>query len=250
MTPSNKTTLALIPARYASTRFPGKPLVQIAGKTMIQRVWEQVRATPNINEVYIATDDPRIQTTAQNFGAKVLMTQAQLASGTDRCAQALSQLEQKFDYIINVQGDEPFVRPEQLQQLITLLQQEPWANISTLKQALAAQDLHNPNIVKVVAEGPRALYFSRNALPHYRDNPQQGPYYRHLGLYAFRAEILPQLAQLKLGQLEQAEQLEQLRWLGAGYTLAIGETQAHGPAVDTPQDLQTCLDYMQNQGLS
>lgn len=239
--------LAIIPARYQSSRLPAKMLAAIGDKPLVQHVYERVRQV--LPDVVIATDHPAIFEAATNFGASVRMTDAAHPSGTDRCAEVLRQLQaegQSFDLVLNIQGDEPFIQPQQLQALIDIFN-EPQAQIGTLVQRIHdAETLFNPNAVKAVLsnETPaRALYFSRQTLPYQRgkspeDWLSQSSYYKHIGLYGFRAEVLLQLTQLSPSMLEQAEALEQLRWLENGYRIYVQTTEYTSIGVDTPEDLE------------
>lgn len=239
--------LGIIPARYGSTRFPGKPLIDIAGKTMIQRVYEQALKT-DLDTVIIATDDERIENEARRIGANVVMTAPHHQSGTDRCQQAYEIFDEPFDVVVNVQGDEPFIRPEQINQLIACFQQ-PGVQIATLvKKAAHSHELFDPNRVKVVKNSRNeALYFSRSPLPFQKDKPQEQwlshyPYFIHIGLYAYRPHILHELAQLQPSPLEKSESLEQLRWLEHGYRIKLTETDLESDAIDHPDDLKKMLE--------
>lgn len=234
--------LAVIPARYASTRFPGKPLVMIAGKTMLERVWERTQAS-GVGEVAIATDDERIFATAQGFGALVWMTRPDHPSGTDRLLEVADHMP-GYDAYLNIQGDEPFVRPDQLQALVGTLEHHSGPGIGTLVTPIkTSEELHNPNAVKaVVSSSGRALYFSRAVVPYLREvDPAgwlaRGLHYRHLGLYAFNAAAIEALRPLTPNALELAEGLEQLRWLCAGLPIYAAVTDSATPAIDTPDDL-------------
>ena len=236
--------LIVIPARYASTRFPGKPLVDIQGKSMIQRVYEQARACKRAAKVIVATDDERIFQHVQAFGGLVEMTNAAHPSGTDRCAE-VAKRHPEATFVINVQGDEPFIHPEQIDFLAeTLLLSN--APIATLARRIQdAEALQNPNVVKVaLAQNGHALYFSRHAIPFLRNNtpqsewPSQQPYYQHIGLYGFKRSTLLKLARLSPSPLEQSESLEQLRWLENGYRIAVGITPLSSIGIDTPEDLE------------
>lgn len=237
--------VGILPARYASTRFPKKALALLGGKPVIQRVYEQCMAADVLDEVVVATDHPEIYQAVEAFGGKVVMTRDNHSSGTDRCAEALEKLPQQFDYVINIQGDEPFVHREQLEALSTLLQKRG-ADIATLMhQITEEEDLWNPAVVKpVVSQANRALYFSRQALPFLRDVPkaqwlQKHVFYRHLGLYGFKSSVLKEITQLKPAPLEELEKLEQLRWLEAGYQIYIEATPYPSLGIDTPEDLIT-----------
>lgn len=238
----------VIPARYASTRLPGKPLLDIAGKPMIQRVYEQAQKS-EANRIIIATDDQRIADTAKDFGAEVCMTSADHPSGTDRLQEVASQ--QGFyadDIIVNVQGDEPLIPPRLINQVAHNLAADPTAGISTLCEQITELDaVHNPNVVKVVMDtNGYALYFSRATIAWARDsfaeNLQQlppSPLYRHIGLYGYRVKMLNDFVRWAPAPIEQAEQLEQLRalWNGVRIHVAVAD-EAHPAGVDTPEDLQ------------
>lgn len=237
--------VGIIPARFASTRFPGKPLVDIKGKSMIQRVYEQVSKA--IDDVYVATDDQRIFDSVLAFGGKVIMTSDQHKSGTDRCYEAFSKLDKTFDVIINVQGDEPFIQPEQIFELKKCFD-EPQTQIATLAKVFTVRDgfeaLKNPNSPKLVINNRNeAMYFSRSIIPYLRgvdtDNwISNMTYLKHVGVYAYKAEVLRELTLLKQSPLEIAESLEQLRWLENGYRIKIGFTDVETVGIDTPEDLE------------
>jgi 3-deoxy-manno-octulosonate cytidylyltransferase (CMP-KDO synthetase) len=245
-----KKVLAIIPARFASTRFPGKPLADIAGKSMIQRVYEQVVSCSGISEVLIATDNVLIKQTAEGFGARVMMTNENCVSGTDRCAEALLAIGGSWDVVLNVQGDEPFIRPEQLDELISRMN-SPEVEIGTLVSRIKTEaDVQNPNVVKaVLAQTGEALYFSRSAIPFVRGGKEgewlhQADFFRHFGLYAFRQNVLEAVAQLPPGKLELAESLEQLRWLESGFSIYAAETVWESHGIDTPEDLENALRFL------
>lgn len=237
--------LAVIPARWASTRFPGKPLANIAGKSMIQRVFEQVNESTKVNRAIVATDDARIQQHVLDFGGEVVMTSPNHPSGTDRCAEVAS-LYPEAEIVLNVQGDEPFIQPQQIDLLAETLIKSPFASIATLAKKIDRADfLGNPNIVKVVfSETIGAVYFSRHPIPYLRGIApenwlQHQDYYKHIGLYGFRRDALMAIADLSPTPLEKAESLEQLRWLEHGYRIAVGITEWETLGVDTPEDLST-----------
>jgi len=237
---------AIIPARYASSRYPGKPLVPIGGMSMVERVYRQAVLALGNGRVWVATDDVRIAEHVETFGA-VCMTGA-CASGTDRCAEAARLLNLGKGVIVNVQGDEPFIRPEQISSLAALFT-DPEVQIASLRKPIDEQDLVvSVNTVKVVCDRfDNALYFSRWPIPYRReDNRNTLPDYRHLGVYAFRAEILQQIAALPPGRLETAESLEQLRWLENGYRIRMAETHFQSPAVDVPEDLTHVENYLKS----
>ncbi len=245
----------ILPARYASTRFPGKALADLSGKPLIQRVYEQCLKAQVLDAVIVATDHPDIFETVKSFGGKVVMTSPSHPSGTDRCAEAVENLDFSPEYVINIQGDEPFVLPEQIASIAHLLSQEN-AEIATLMHPIASlEELTNPAVVKVVAtSNSHALYFSRQAVPFVRDSPQnewlgQQTFFRHLGLYGFKTSILKELTQLKPSPLEQSEKLEQLRWLEAGYQIKIAATHYQSIGIDTPQDLEKAIAYFQKHHL-
>lgn len=235
--------LVVIPARYASTRFPGKPLALINGKTMIQSVYEQAQKATLVNEIIVATDDQRIFDHVVSFGGKVEMTDKNHKSGTDRCAE-VSKRNHQAQIIINIQGDEPMIDPNDIDLIIRPLLEVNGANITTLATPIKiAADIQDPNVVKVVfSSGKNALYFSRNPIPYQRNQAKEDwakhhTYYKHLGIYGFQQSTLVALATLPPSKLEKAESLEQLRWLEAGYQIHIDTTQNDSIGVDTPEDL-------------
>ncbi len=239
--------VAIIPARYASTRFPGKPLVHIHGKTMIQCVYDQVKSTPEISEVIVATDDDRIEAEVIRFGGKVVRTLPEHPSGTDRCHEAYQKLKRTFDFIINVQGDEPFIQPEQIRTLTAIL--TPEVELATLIKKIEDEEmLFNPNTPKVVVNtAGKAIYFSRQTIPYLRQFPDKKDwlknhtFYKHIGMYAYRPDILAKITQLKPSSLELAESLEQLRWLENGYTIHTAVTTIETIGIDTPEDLAKAI---------
>jgi 3-deoxy-manno-octulosonate cytidylyltransferase (CMP-KDO synthetase) len=238
--------IAIIPARFASTRFPGKPLVDIKGKPMIQWVYEQVQKVSAISKVVVATDDLRIESVVKNFGGNVVLTDPLHPSGTDRCWEAYQKLQSTADFIINVQGDEPFIQPEQIELLLQQLNQE--VELATLiKKIEDTQLLINPNIVKAVINlKQQALYFSRHPIPFIRGTETsqwlaQHTYYKHIGMYAYRKDVLEKITQLKPSPLEQCESLEQLRWLENGYSIQTTLTPIETIGIDSPEDLDRLL---------
>lgn len=242
-----KRAIAIIPARYASTRFPGKPLADINGKSMIQRVYEQVAKCKSLSFVVVATDDQRIADAVKAFGGKVVMTNPDHPSGTDRCFEAYQICGVEADIVVNVQGDEPFVDPSQLDCLIQLFDKHNVAIATLVKPIDNIADLHNPNKVKaVLSQTGAALYFSRQAIPYLRGVEEQmwlkkHCYYKHLGLYAYTPDTLSNLVQLPIADLEQAESLEQLRWLANDFQIHTAVTHLEALAVDTPEDLNKLL---------
>ena len=246
-------SLILIPARYASTRFPGKPLVDIAGKPMIQHVYEKAAVVSD--HVYVATDDKRIYDAVLAFGGCAVMTSDAHRSGTDRCYEAYTKvkgmLQCNFDVVVNVQGDEPFIIPEQIESLIACFE-DPAVQIATLAKPFEKNDeIFDPNKVKVVfSANHTALYFSRNPIPYCRgveraDWLTKTPFYKHVGMYAYRPEILKAVTSIPQGVLEQAESLEQLRWLENGYTIAVSITNHESIGIDTPEDLEKLKELIQ-----
>lgn len=236
--------LAVIPARYASTRFPGKPLVDIGGKTMIRRVYEQVLKSGKVDKAVVATDDERILEHVQSFGGAVMLTRADHPSGTDRCAEVANHFPDA-DYVLNVQGDEPFIQPEQIDLLADTLVSQPNISIATLAKKITREDdLFNPNVVKVVfSTRSGAIYFSRHPVPFVRgvereDWLQHHTFFKHIGLYGFHRGVLSDIAGLKPAPLERAESLEQLRWLENDLRIAVGVTELETSGIDTPEDLQ------------
>jgi 3-deoxy-manno-octulosonate cytidylyltransferase (CMP-KDO synthetase) len=240
-----KKFIGIIPARYASTRFPGKPLALIQGKSMIQRVYEQ--ASKVLDIVYVATDDERIFKAVKEFGGRVIMTSTSHSSGTDRCAEAISRVEQElgehFDVVLNIQGDEPFIEPQQISLLMECFEQ-PHTQIATLvKMASLPDEVFNPNRPKVVlGSNQQALYFSRSPIPFIRgaekeDWLRSAKFYLHIGLYAFRKDVLLEITRLPQSTLEKAESLEQLRWLENGFHIAVRTTTYDSFGIDTPEDL-------------
>lgn len=241
--------LVVIPARFNSTRLPGKPLVMIGGKSMIQRVYEQVLKCEAVDRALIATDDSRIEDAVKIFGGNVMMTSPSHLSGTSRCAEAVEKLPDQFDVLINVQGDEPFIAPKQVGQLIRCFD-DASVNIATLvKQISNQEELTNHNVVKVVTgTSQQALYFSRSPLPHLRGVAADkwmsaGIFYKHIGIYGYRTSVLQQLVQLPENNLEKAESLEQLRWLANGFRIQTALTDAETISVDTPEDLAIANRY-------
>lgn len=244
--------IGVIPARYASTRFPGKPLVRIGDKTMIERVYRQAEKASLLSEVWVATDDERIFDHVKSFGGKVQMTSNLHASGTDRCAEVARHLP-NAGIFINIQGDEPFIVPAQIDKVVQLLLHYEAFSIGTLvKRIEKPEELFNPNVVKAVfSEQGKALYFSRSTIPYLRgvaeaDWMAYGVFYKHIGLYGYRRETLLQLADLPSGKLERTESLEQLRWLEHGYAIGIAETELETAGIDTPEDLEKSLAWIQN----
>ena len=235
--------IAVIPARYSATRLPGKPLVSLGGKPMIQRVWERASQAQRISRVIIATDDERIRQAATGFGAEVAMTRPEHRSGTERVAEVAIHVPGKpEDVFVNVQGDEPLVEPEAIDTLVEAIESEEGVAIATLMVPIAkAPDIMDPNVVKVVLDfDGNALYFSRAPIPWVRDReaPVHVKHMKHLGLYAFRREALLEFPTLPVGDLERVEQLEQLRWMENGYKIRVAETVHDSVSVDVPGDVE------------
>lgn len=238
--------LILIPARYASTRFPGKPLAMIGGKPMVQHVVEKAAAVSE--NVYVATDDSRIYDCVTGFGGKAVMTSAEHRSGTDRCYEAYrhvaEQTGKKYDVVVNIQGDEPFILPGQVAALVACFEDDKVEIATLAKRFERNADVFDPNKVKVVCSVKgTALYFSRSAIPFCRGIEQENwlgtaSFYKHVGMYAYRPAVLREITALPQGGLEKAESLEQLRWLENGYTIAVRETTHESIGIDTPDDLK------------
>jgi 3-deoxy-manno-octulosonate cytidylyltransferase (CMP-KDO synthetase) len=242
--------VGIIPARFASTRLPGKPLTDLGGKTMIQRVVEQA-GQAQLSRVVVATDDERILAHVRSFGGEAVLTSADHPSGTDRVFDAYCQLDAPADCIINIQGDEPFIQPEQINALIALFSADPRTQLATLvKPVVSEEELFSPHMPKVVLDTRgQALYFSRHPLPYQRQYPQEQwlahhRYLRHIGLYAYRPDILAEITRLPPSPLELAESLEQLRWLENGYHIQTAETRVATLGIDTPEDVQRALAHL------
>ena len=244
--------VGIIPARYASTRFPGKPLALIKGKPMIQRVYEQALKA-KLDAVVVATDDVRIADAVMDFGGQYVMTSPNHRSGTDRCCEALDLLKTKYDAVVNIQGDEPFIDPKQIDLLVDLIVRDDTPLASLAKRIDDADELFSPNAVKVVVnqEG-NAMYFSRNPIPFMRNVDRdewlaKGRFYKHIGIYAYKADVLHQVAHMEPSALEQAESLEQLRWLENGLAIRMALSDAENISIDTPDDLHRAEQYAQTK---
>lgn len=234
--------VAIIPARYQSSRFPGKPLADINGKSMIQRVWEIASSVNCIQRVIIATDDKRIFKHSIEFGAEVMLTSADHINGTERIAEVSRKLDDDYDFILNIQGDEPFLAIEQIESLCNLISTDNFQIATLAKKILDVDEISSPNVVKVVtAKNGKALYFSRYAIPYNRQSIENISYYKHIGMYAFKSNILQELIQLPISDLENAESLEQLRWLEAGYNIGVEYTEYESFGIDTPEDLEKAI---------
>lgn len=235
--------LGIIPARYASTRFPGKPLVDIGGKTMIQRVYEQAKKCQNLADVVVATDDKRIFDHVTGFGGKAVMTADTHPSGTDRCAE-VALMHPEYEVIINIQGDEPFINPEQIDKVAGCFTEAGTQLATLIKQINTTEELYNLSTPKVIINtNQEAIYFSRSPIPHVRGQEPQNwlyhhIYYKHIGIYGYKSDVLQQITRLPVSSLEKAESLEQLRWLENGYRIKTALTDMESHAVDVPEDLE------------
>jgi 3-deoxy-manno-octulosonate cytidylyltransferase (CMP-KDO synthetase) len=246
--------IVIIPARYASTRFPAKPLALLGGKPVIQRVYEQVSGV--VSDVVVATDDERIYSAVEGFGGRVVMTSSNHKSGTDRCWEAYQKQGEEYDVVINVQGDEPFIAHSQLRAIMDCFNEET-TDIATLVKPFTEEDgieaLENPNSPKVVLDKQsRAIYFSRSVIPYLRGVEREQwlkkhTYYKHIGMYAFRADVLRQVTSLEQSPLELAESLEQLRWLENGYKIGVGISDVETVGIDTPEDLQKAEEFLKKR---
>jgi len=240
--------LGIIPARYNSTRFPGKPLIDLKGKTMIQRVYEGALKCEEIDTLIVATDDERILATVENFGGKAILTKADHPSGTDRCGE-VAQKYQGYDVIINIQGDEPLVNPSQLAQLIRVFKSNEVEIATLATKNVSKEDIENPNRIKVIRDvNQNALYFSRSPIPNiYHAKTaalNEFAFLKHIGLYAFRTQTLLQLITLTPCAIEQIESLEQLRWMYYNFKIRVVETEIETPNIDTPEDVKKVVDLL------
>jgi len=242
--------VGIIPARYASTRFPGKPLIDIRGKSMIQRVYEQASKSSSLDKVVVATDDERIKEHVLAFGGHVVMTAEDHPSGTDRCWDALQQIEGQYDYVINIQGDEPFIDPSQIDTLAAVLKDSTTELATLIIPVDNHEVLFDMGEVKVVLnDNMEGMYFSRMVIPYIKGVPQENwhqhhDYYRHVGMYAYRTDVLEKLTALPVSSLEKAESLEQLRWLQKGFKIKCAITQFDSHCIDTPEDVEKVLRLM------
>ena len=242
--------VGIIPARYNSTRFPGKPLAMIKGKTMIQRVCEQAWKS-KLDAVVVATDDIRIADEVLKFGGKYVMTDPRHQSGTDRCCEAVHMLEERYDAVINIQGDEPFIDPRHIDLLVDMISRDDTQLASLVKRVEDAEDLFGSTKVKVVMDKTgKALYFSRNPIPFMQNVAhekwmQKGRFYQHIGIYAYKTETLHQIAKMQPSALEQAESLEQLRWLENGLSIRMAVVAGESISIDTPDDLAKAREMAQ-----
>lgn len=251
------TFIGIIPARYASTRFPAKPLALLGGRTVIERVYRQVDGV--LDAAVVATDDQRIYDVVESFGGRAVMTSVHHKSGTDRVWEAYEHIGEEFDVVVNIQGDEPFIQPSQLHAIQHCFDNED-TQIATLVKPFTPQDgmaaLENPNSPKVVVDdNGRALYFSRSVIPYLRGVDRSEwlsthTFYKHIGLYAYRPDVLRQLTALPQSPLELAESLEQLRWLQAGYHIQVGVSQVETIGIDTPEDLARAEEFLKAQSVN
>lgn len=243
--------IGIIPARYASTRFPGKPLAMLGGKPVIQHVYEKVAAV--LEAAYVATDDERIYDVVKSFGGQVVMTRTDHKSGTDRIEEAIEKIGGEWDVVVNVQGDEPFVAKSQLDTICHCFD-DPTTQIATLGKPFESMEaVQNPNSPKIVVDNMGfAMYFSRSVIPYVRGKEKSSwlthyPFLKHLGIYAYRKDVLRQVTQLPQSSLEIAESLEQLRWLQNGFKIKVGTTDVETVGIDTPQDLERAEEFLKTQ---
>lgn len=246
--------IGIIPARYASTRFPAKPLAMLGGKMVIQRVFEQVSGV--LDEVYVATDDERIEAAVKSFGGNVVMTSTNHKSGTDRCYEAYTKVGAGYDVVVNIQGDEPFIQRSQLESIKNCFSDES-TQIATLVKPYTESEgieaLENVNSPKVVVDNRmNAIYFSRSVIPFLRgvdkaDWLKRQTYYKHIGLYAYRAEVLKEITRLPQSALEMTESLEQLRWIENGYKIKVGISDVETIGIDTPEDLERAEEFLKTK---
>lgn len=243
--------IGIIPARYASTRFPGKPLALLGGKPVIQHVYEKVAAV--LETAYVATDDERIYDAVKSFGGQVVMTRTDHKSGTDRIEEAIEKIGGEWDVVVNVQGDEPFVAKSQLDTICHCFD-DPTTQIATLGKPFESMEaVQNPNSPKIVVDNMGfAMYFSRSVIPYVRGKEKSSwlthyPFQKHLGIYAYRKDVLRQVTQLPQSSLEIAESLEQLRWLQNGFKIKVGTTDVETVGIDTPQDLERAEEFLKTQ---
>ena len=245
--------IGIIPARFASTRFPAKPLAMLGGKTVIERVYEQVNGI--LDEAYVATDDERIEAEVKRFGGKVVMTSVDHKSGTDRCYEAYIKIGSGYDVVVNIQGDEPFIQKSQIEAIKKCFE-DPATDIATLVKPFSSDDayamLENVNSPKVVVnKDMQAMYFSRSIIPYQRNNDRidwlkHHTYYKHIGLYAYKADVLKEITALPQSSLEMAESLEQLRWLENGYKIKVGVCDVETIGIDTPEDLERAEFFLKH----
>lgn len=243
--------LGIIPSRYGSSRFPGKPLVDLLGKSMIQRVYEQATKCTVFDKVVVATDDQRIFDHVEKFGGLVMMTAENHASGTERCGEVISK-HTGYDIIVNIQGDEPLIHPEQLSKLIAAFNESDTKIATIVKPMTKEADIRNPNRIKVVLDkNKNGIYFSRSPIPHIANTPHENwlyesVFYKHIGIYAWRTDVLKELLALPVSTLEKLESLEQLRWIYNGYQIKTVETTIETPNIDAPEDVEAVLKLLRD----
>lgn len=239
--------LGIIPSRFGSSRFPGKPLIDLAGKSMIQRVYVQAKKAKLLSEVIVATDDERIFKHVEKFGGKAMMTSSSHQSGTDRCAEVLEKLNSDYHAVINIQGDEPFINPDQIDLLAKCFEDDKTELATLINPTDDSSLIHNPNRIKVVIDkNNQALYFSRSAIPFMKEIPtsdwaKNHPYFLHIGIYGYRSDILKSITKLPVSGLEKTESLEQLRWLENGYRIKVAKTNFESYSIDSPEDVNNVL---------
>jgi 3-deoxy-manno-octulosonate cytidylyltransferase (CMP-KDO synthetase) len=246
--------IGIIPARYESSRFPGKPLADILGESMIQRVYNKCLLATSLQDVYVATDDQRIFDHIESFGGKVIMTKSTHTNGTERCKEVLSKIKSNdIDVVINIQGDEPFISPNQIDLLANIFFLYPETQIGTLIKKIEDYDtLFNPNTPKVVfTPNNDALYFSRNTIPYQRDHDQSTwldnhDYFKHIGIYGYTSKTLNEIVDTDETSLESTEKLEQLRWLENGFRIKVAKTTHETIGIDTPEDLERVIKSLSN----
>ena len=242
--------LGIIPARFASSRFPGKPLIQIKGKSMIQRVYEQSKRAELLDDLVVATDDERIYEHVISFGGNAVMTNTEHQSGTDRCLEALQKRKSNYDVVVNIQGDEPFIDPSQITDLIHCFEDKETDIATLVKKVHNIEELDNPSMVKVVINNrDQAMYFSRSIIPYIHEVPreewtQQYDFYEHVGIYGYTTKALIEITKLPISSYEVLEKLEQLRWLENGFTVKVAYTEIDSESIDTPEDLARILSRL------
>ena len=247
--------IGVIPARYGSSRFPAKVLAEIEGKPIIQWVYERAKQAKSLSKVVVATDHLKVKEAVEAFGGEVVMTKVEHPSGTDRCFEALQKQTESYDFLINIQGDEPFIQPKQIDILAACLENKN-TQIATLINPISKQeDLFNKNVVKVIYnQNKKAIYFSRHPIPYLRNYPQdqwlnQHLFYRHIGIYAYRTDVLDALTNLEPSWLERCESLEQLRWIENEYSIHVAVSPYHSIGIDTPEDLEKAIEFLAKEGV-
>jgi 3-deoxy-manno-octulosonate cytidylyltransferase (CMP-KDO synthetase) len=242
--------VGVIPARYESSRFPGKPLVDLGGKSMIQRTYEQCMKCDDLSHVVVATDNKEIFDHIKSWGGNVVMTRSNHQTGTDRIVEAVGVLDKEFEVVVNIQGDEPFIEPKQISLVVELFKNEAVGIGTLIKQIKDIETLLNPNNPKVVTDlNGNALFFSRETIPHLRgveksDWLSNGKYFKHIGIYGFRTKVLNEISRLPVSGLEKSESLEQLRWLENGYQIKTAITDLETIGIDSPEDIEKVKDFL------